>query len=56
MIKTTRTHYEDKKETLEEKLNFIVNHNGKLLFITSEHYGGGEVVYTIIYDLEDEDK
>lgn len=50
MIKTTRIHYEDKKETLEDRLNFIVNHGGKLLFVTSEYYGNGEVGYTIIYD------
>ena len=50
MIKTTRVHYSDERESLESKLNFIVSHGGELLFITSDSYGSGEVGYTIIYN------
>jgi hypothetical protein len=55
MFKTKRCHYsksntsEDK--SLEDTLNEI-SKIGTIRFITSEYYGGSEVGYTIVYELE----
>lgn len=54
MIKTDRRHYgkSEHETSLEERLNEIADNGGKLLFITSDYYGGNEVGYTIIYKEE----
>lgn len=51
MLKTERCHYDknNKDKSLEETLNEITR-KGIIKFITSEHYGDGEVGYTIIYE------
>ena len=45
MFKTERCHYDKLEETINE-----ISRKGIIKFITSEHYGGGEVGYTIIYE------
>ena len=55
MIKTDRCHYSkrfENEKSLEERLNEISDAGNKILFVTSEYYGGGEVGYTIIYKEE----
>ena len=45
MFKIERCHYDKLEETINE-----ISLKGIIKFITSEHYGGGEVGYTIIYE------
>ena len=57
MIKCSRTHF-DKSERelgLEGTLNQLVDDGNKILFVTSDYYGYGEVAYTIIYDTQNYD-
>lgn len=54
MIKAIRTHFNEdvnkNEKGLEKILNGIKINGDKILFVTSENYGGGEVAYTIIYE------